>query len=201
MGEGRTTKRPGSERARGDFKSFTRKSFWNQGSLTLVLGRFPVLADEALGRLSEGLDNVVLADALSGHHSDGLSLGLLTSLDLDGLEACEFFERRTDALLTSGSSDTREGGLVFDVRTIGDAQHHNCQEGDEVVYFHCYRTDGVDHPRGIIRRETQISIACWNSLHLPIYFANNSLPVFYEFTGKMGGKDCLMNRGFLEGFG
>ena len=124
------------------------KSF---GGRSQLLGFLPVFADEALGRLSEGLDNVFLADALSGHHSDGLSLGLLTSLDLDGLEACEFFERRTDALLASGSSDTREGGLVFDVCTIGDAQQHNRQEGDKVMYFHCSRTDGVGHPRGIIR--------------------------------------------------
>ena len=163
MDEGRTAKRPGSVRARGVLKSFTRKSFGNQDSLTL--GRFPVLADETLGRLSEGLDNVFLADAFFGYHDHGLSLGLLTGLDLDSLEACEFLERRTDALLTTGSSDTREGGLVFDVRTIGDAQQHNRQEGDEVMYFHCSRTDGVGHPRGMIRGEIQISIASWNSLH------------------------------------
>ena len=146
---------------------------------------FPVLADEALGRLSEGLDNVFLADAFFGHHDDGLSLSLLTGLDLDSLEACEILERRTDALLATGSSDTREGGLVFDVRTIGDAQQHNRQEGDEVVYFHCSRTDGVDHPRGIIRGETQISIACWNSLHLPEFTITNSLQECYELNREM----------------
>ena len=112
-----------------------------------ALGFFPVLTDEFLSRLSEGLDYVLLADAtLLSHHDDGLGLGCLTGFDLDSLNACEFLERRTDAPLTSGSSDTREGGLVFDVRTIGDAQQHNRQKGDEVMYFHCSRTDGVVHP-------------------------------------------------------
>ena len=125
------------------------KSF---GGRSQLLGFLPHFADEALGRLSEGLDHVFLADAtLLSHHDDGLGLGGFTGFNLDSLDACEFFERRTDALLTSGSSDTREGGLVFDVCTIGDAQQHNRQEGDKVVYFHCSRTDGVGHPRGIIR--------------------------------------------------
>ncbi|GEM_PF-1732638 len=118
------------------------KAFWLG-----ALGFFPVLTDEFLSRLSEGLDYVLLADAtLLSHHDDGLGLGCLTGFDLDSLNACEFLERRTDAPLTSGSSDTREGGLVFDVRTIGDAQQHNRQKGDEVMYFHCSRTDGVVHP-------------------------------------------------------
>ena len=118
------------------------KAFWLR-----ALGFFPVLTDEFLSRLSEGLDYVLLADAtLLSHHDDGLGLGCLTGFDLDSLNACEFLERRTDAPLTSGSSDTREGGLVFDVRTIGDAQQHNRQKGDEVMYFHCSRTDGVVHP-------------------------------------------------------
>ena len=118
------------------------KAFWLG-----AFGFFPVLADESLSRLSEGLNYVFLADAtLLSHHDDGLGLGGLTGFDLDSLNACEAFERRTDAPLTSGSSDTREGGLVFDVRTIGDAQQHNRQKGDEVMYFHCSRTDGVDHP-------------------------------------------------------
>ena len=118
------------------------KAFWLG-----AFGFFPVLTDEFLSRLSEGLNYVFLADAtLLSHHDDGLGLGCLTGLDLDSLNACEAFERRTDAPLTSGSSDTREGGLVFDVRTIGDAQQHNRQKGDEVMYFHCSRTDGVDHP-------------------------------------------------------
>ena len=118
------------------------KAFWLG-----ALGFFPVLTDEFLSRLSEGLNYVLLADAtLLSHHDDGLGLGCLTGFDLDSLNACEFLERRTDAPLTSGSSDTREGGLVFDVRTIGDAQQHNRQKGDEVMYFHCSRTDGVVHP-------------------------------------------------------
>ena len=112
-----------------------------------AFGFFPVLTDEFLSRLSEGLHYVFLADAtLLSHHDDGLGLGCFTGFDLDSLNACEALERRTDAPLTSGSSDTREGGLVFDVRAIGDAQQHNRQKGDEVMYFHCSRTDGVDHP-------------------------------------------------------
>ena len=145
---GRKRERPGSGE-RGAFRIAFTKSLEGRGRL---LGLFPVFADEALGRLSEGLDHVFLADAtLLSHHDDGLGLGGFTGFDLDSLDACEFFERRTDALLTSGSSDTREGGLVFDVCTIGDAQQHNRQEGDKVMYFHCSRTDGVGHPRGIIR--------------------------------------------------
>ena len=118
------------------------KAFWLG-----AFGLFPVFTDELLGRLSEGLYYVFLADAaLLSHHDDGLGLGCLTGFDLDSLYACELLERRTDAPLTSGSSDTREGGLVFNARTIGDAQQHNRQKGDEVMYFHCSRTDGVDHP-------------------------------------------------------
>ena len=145
---GRKRERPGSGE-RGAFRIAFAKKLWRQEPVTWLPS---TLCREALGRLSEGLDHVFLADAtLLSHHDDGLGLGGFTGFDLDSLDACEFFERRTDALLTSGSSDTREGGLVFDVCTIGDAQQHNRQEGDKVMYFHCSRTDGVGHPRGIIR--------------------------------------------------
>ena len=76
------------------------------------------------------------------HHDDGLSLWSFTSFDLDGFDTIKLFDRRTDERFTAGSSDTSEGGLVFDVSTICDAPQHNRQKGDEVMYFHCSRTDG-----------------------------------------------------------
>ncbi len=86
---------------------------------------------------------MVLGDAaLLSHNEDGLSLGLLTGLDLDGLNTGDLLERRTDAPLTTGSSDTREGGLILHVTSVGDAEQHNRHEGDKVLYFHCSRTDG-----------------------------------------------------------
>ena len=80
------------------------------------------------------------------HHDDGLSLWSFTSFDLDGFDTIKLFDRRTDERFTAGSSDTSEGGLVFDVSTICDAPQHNRQKGDEVMYFHCSRTDGFFHP-------------------------------------------------------
>lgn len=117
------------------------KSLWLRKQL---LGLLPLLADKLASLGPEGLDDLVLGDpVLSSHHNDGLSLGGLASLDLNSFNTVELFDRRTDESFTSGSSDTSKGGLVFDVRTVRDAQQHNRQQGDKVMYFHGSRTDGI----------------------------------------------------------
>ena len=151
-----------ARRSAGRLESFLAKARCCAEVLLLLGGFLPVLADEALGRRSEGLDDFVLGDAtLFSHNKDGLGLGLLAGLDLDGLDTCDLLERRTDAPLTTGSSDTREGGLILHVTSEGDAKQHNRQKGDKVLYFHCSRTDGnsIQRRRYAARTKSQSLVA------------------------------------------